>query len=58
MNLISKNDQLMRDFFNHTIGFDSVFNESVRDPLFTFDEEVNEKEIIFLLKGYELGVDH
>ena len=26
MNLISKNDQLMRDFFNHTIGFDSVFN--------------------------------
>ena len=42
-------------------GYDkgvSVFNEDIRDPLFTFDEEVNEKEIIFLLKGYELGVDH
>ena len=42
-------------------GYDkgvSFFNEAIRDPLFTFDEEVNEKEIIFLLKGYELGVDH
>ena len=42
-------------------GYDkgvSVFNEAIRDPLFTFDEAVNEKEIIFLLKGYELGVDH
>ena len=42
-------------------GYDkgvSVFNEGIRDPLFTFDEAVNEKEIIFLLKGYELGVDH
>ena len=42
-------------------GYDkgvSVFNEDIIDPLFTFDEAVNEKEIIFLLKGYELGVDH
>ena len=42
-------------------GYDkgvSAFNEAIRDPLFTFDEAVNEKEIIFLLKGYELGVDH
>ena len=30
-------------------GYDkgvSVFNEDIRDPLFTFDEAVNEKEII------------
>ena len=41
-------------------GYDkgvSVFNEDVRDPLVTFDEAVNEKEIIFLLKGYELGTE-
>ena len=42
-------------------GYDkgvSVLNEDLRAPLFNFDEAVNEKEIIFLLKGYELGVDH
>ena len=39
-------------------GYDkgvSVFQDQVKDVLFTFDEPINEKEIVFLLKGYKLG---
>jgi hypothetical protein len=34
----------------------TVFRESDADFLFKFDERVNEKETVFLLKGYELAL--
>jgi len=40
-------------------GYDkgvTVFREADRDMLFKFDEDINMKETLFLLKGYELAL--
>ena len=39
-------------------GYDTgvnVFSENEKEVLFRFDENLNDKEIVFLLKGYHLG---
>ena len=43
-------------FYNN--GYDTgvnVFCEQEEESLFRFDENINEKQIIFLLKGYHIG---
>ena len=45
-------------FYNN--GYDdegvTVFREADTNFLFKFNERVNEKEVVFLLKGYELAL--
>ena len=57
MNLISKQDPFMREFFNHTIGFDNLFNRlSVsKEPTFppyNITREGKETFVELALAGY------
>ena len=56
-NLITKNDQLMRDFFSHSIGLDNLFNRLVSFnqpsfPPYNIIRDENKTFIEMALAGY------